>query len=283
MSLNSAHEGYDYQDLLTSYFILKEILEGNFESVFSVDKKNTSDGVPDRFDDLVITNGMKIQRKQIKYSNDSTNKTLVKDNLASDSSYGLAIHKLFESWNDLSTSETEFRLCLAWNEPTNHNIKHVLTLQDNNSSFDNYATKVFKINLDNLWETDPENFNRWNNFSKYVKEKLVDRDLFQTFCDELVIELELPKASLDFTNPSDLEKILIEQADRLGIGQYPNDDINIIDFLIKLTKLIGDYRSKSKEVSVEEILSDLRLRTNYGAIEQRFKIDASKNIVILSK
>lgn len=218
MSLNSAHEGYDYQDLLTSYFILKEILEGNFESVFSVDKKNTSDGVPDRFDDLVITNGMKIQRKQIKYSNDSTNKTLVKDNLASDSSYGLAIHKLFESWNDLSTSETEFRLCLAWNEPTNHNIKHVLTLQDNNSSFDNYATKVFKINLDNLWETDPENFNRWNNFSKYVKEKLVDRDLFQTFCDELVIELELPKASLDFTNPSDLEKILIEQADRLGIG-----------------------------------------------------------------
>ncbi len=25
MSLNQAHEGYNYQDLLTSYFILKEI------------------------------------------------------------------------------------------------------------------------------------------------------------------------------------------------------------------------------------------------------------------
>lgn len=280
MSLNSAHEGYDYQDLLTSYFILKEVLEGNFKSVFSVDKKHTLD---DRFDDLVITNDRAIQRKQIKYSNDSTSKTLKKDDLANDSGPGLAIYKLFETWSDLRTPDTEFRLCLAWNEPTNHNIKHVLTLEDNNSSFDNYATKVFKINLDNLWETDPEKFNRWDGFSRYVREELIDRSLFQTFCDELIIELELPKASLSFANPRDLEEILIEQAKKLGIEQYPNDDIYIIDFLIRLAKLVGYYRSKSKEVSVQDIFSDLRLRTDYGAIEQRFKIDASKNIVISSK
>lgn len=280
MSLNTAHEGYDYQDLLTSYFILKEVLEGNFKSIFSVDKKHT---LNDKFDDLVITNSSAIQRKQIKYSNDSTSKTLKKDDLANDSGPGLAIYKLFETWRDLRTPDTEFRLCLAWNEPTDYNIKHVLTLQENNSSFDNCATKVFKINLDNIWETDPEKFNRWDVFSRYVREELIDRSLFQTFCDELIIELELPKASLNFTKPSDLEKILIEQAKKLGIEQYPNDDIYVIDFLVRLAKLAGDYRSKSKEVSVEEILSDLRLRTNYGAIEQKFKIDASKNIVILSK
>lgn len=283
MSLNSAHEGYDYQDLLTSYFILKEILEGHFTSVFTIDKKNTSAGVLDKFDDLVITNGTKIQRKQIKYSNDSTDKTLVKDDLANDSGYGLAIYKLFEAWNDLRTPETEFRLCLAWNTPVDEDIKRILTLQNNSSSFNNYPTPLFKINLDNLWETNPEKFNRWNNFGRYVKEKLVNRDLFQTFCDELVIELELPKASLDFTKPSDLEKILIEQAGKLGIEQYPNDDIYIIDFLVRLAKLVGDYRSKSKEVSVQAILIDLRLRTDYGAIEQKFKIDTSKNIVISSK
>lgn len=285
MSLNSAHEGYDYQDLLTSYFILKEILEGHFTSVFTIDKKNTSAGVLDKFDDLVITNGTEIQRKQIKYSNDSTDKTLVKDDLANDSGYGLAIYKLFEAWNDLRTPETEFRLCLAWNAPVDEDedIKRILTIQNNSSSFNNYPTKLFKINLDNLWETNPEKFNRWNNFGRYVKEKLVNRDLFQTFCDELVIELELPKASLDFTKPSDLEKILIDQAGKLGIEQYPNDDIYIIDFLVRLAKLVGDYRSKSKEVSVQDILIDLRLRTDYGAIEQKFKIDTSKNIVISSK
>lgn len=283
MSLNSAHEGYDYQDLLTSYFVLKEILEGNFESVFTIDKKNTSDGVLDKFDDLVITNGIKIQRKQIKYSNDSTDKTLVKDDLANDNNYGLAIYKLFEAWNDLRTPKTEFRLCLAWNAPINENIRRVLTIQNNSSSFNDYPTKLFKINLDNIWETNPENFNRWNRFGKYVKEKSVDRKLFQNFCDELIIELELPKASLDFTTPSYLEKILIEQAKKLGIEKYPNDDIYVIDFLIRLAKLVGDYRSKSKEVSVQDILSDLRLRTDYGAIEQKFKIDTSKNIVISSK
>lgn len=283
MSLNSAHEGYDYQDLLTSYFILKEILEGHFTSVFTIDKKNTSAGVLDKFDDLVITNGTEIQRKQIKYSNDSTDKTLVKDDLANDSGYGLAIYKLFEAWNDLRTPKTEFRLCLAWNAPINEDIRRVLTIQNNSSSFNDYPTKLFKINLDNIWETNPENFNRWNSFGKYIKEKSVDRNLFQNFCDELVIELELPKASLDFTNPSYLEKILIEQAKKLGIEQYPNDDIYVIDFLVRLAKLVGDYRSKSKEVSVQDILSDLRLRTDYGAIEQKFKIDTSKNIVISSK
>ena len=57
MSLNNAHEGYDYQDLLTSYFILKEILGGNKNSLFLIDKKHTSN---DRFDDLVIKNGSKM-------------------------------------------------------------------------------------------------------------------------------------------------------------------------------------------------------------------------------
>lgn len=280
LSLNSAHEGYNYQDLLTSYFILKEVLEGNFKSIFSVDKKNALD---DKFDDLVIMNGRAVQRKQIKYSNDSTSKTLKKDDLANDSGPGLAIFKLFETWRDLRTPDTEFRLCLAWNAPVDENIKRVLMLQNTNSSFSSYPTKLFKINLDNLWQTNPENFNRWNSFSKYVKEKSVNRALFQTFCDELIIELELPKASLNFTKPSDLEKILIEQAKKLGIEQYPNDDIYVIDFLTRLVKLAGDYRSKSKEVSVQDILNDLRLRTDYGAIEQKFEIDASKNIVISSK
>jgi len=79
MSLNSAHIGYAYQDLLTSYFILKEILGGNKNSLFSIDKKHTSN---DRFDDLVIKNGSKIQRKQIKYSDKTNSKELAKDDLS---------------------------------------------------------------------------------------------------------------------------------------------------------------------------------------------------------
>ena len=283
MSLNSAHEGYDYQDLLTSYFILKELLEGNWNSIFSIDKKNTSNGVLDRFDDLVIINGTKIQRKQIKYSNDTTSKTLEKDDLANDSGYGLAIHKLYETWCDLRTTETEFRLCLAWNEPVDENICRVLYQINVSSSFDDHVTKVFQINLDNLWEINPIKFNLWNSFANYVRENSVDRNLFNEFCNDLLIEVNFPKASLEFDNPNDLEKILIRQAEKLGIGQYPNDDIYISDFLIRLAKLVGKCRSCSREITLKEILNILRVKTDFGEIEQKFQIDQNKNIVSVSK
>jgi len=278
MSLNNAHEGYDYQDLLTSYFILKEILLGNLNSIFSIDKKNTPTNIPDSFDDLVIINNTNIQRKQIKYSNDDIAKKLEKTDLANNSGYKLALFELYRTWNELNTSNSEFRLCLAWNEPTDDNIKRVLEQYSVESSFDNFSTKLYRINLDNLWEESPERFNRWNKLKDYIKDNNVDRNDFKRFCNSLVIELELPKASLKFNAPSDLENIVYQQAEKLGIGQYPNDDIYILDFLERLAKKVGEYRTRSAEVSGADVLRDLRVKTDFGKIEQKFEIDQSKNI-----
>ncbi|MDP8171084.1 hypothetical protein QJU96_07260 [Pasteurella skyensis] len=280
MKLNNAHEGYDYQDLLTSYFILREILEGNINSIFTIDKKNTPTDIPDRFDDLVIINGDKVQRKQIKYSNQTISKTLEKKDLANDQGYGLALYKLFETWQALNTLETEFRLCLAWNEPVDEAILRVLNLQNSCTySFPDYSTKIFKINIDELWQLNPEKFNRWNSFKDYVKDHSVDRSIFAQFCDELLIEVNFPKTSLDFNQPHDLENILIKQAEKLGIGQYPNNDVYIPDFLVRLAKLVCGYRAKTSEISATEILSTLRVRTDFGKIEQKFELDQTKNIV----
>ncbi len=278
MSLNNAHEGYDYQDLITSYFILKEILDGNLDSVFSIDKKNTIGAIPDRFDDLVITNDAGIQRKQVKYSNEVVSKTLVKDYLSSDSHHSIALHKLFETWKELNTPNTEFRLCLAWEEPTNDDITRVLELQSNKSSFNDFSTKVFKVNLALLWEENPENFNRWNSLRAYVTDNSIDRNEFSDFCNDLLIEVNLPKASLKFNRPSQLENILIEQSKKLGIEQYPNDDVYIPDFLDRLAKISGAYRTRSAQISAKDILAELRVRTDYGRIEQKFEIDQNKNI-----
>ncbi|PQQ28759.1 hypothetical protein C6H64_13895 [Photorhabdus luminescens] len=279
LSLNNAHEGYDYQDLISSYFILEEILNGNRESIFSIDKKHTKGDTPDRFDDLVITNGDKIQRKQIKYSNEQTSVRLTKDYLSADSHYKIALHKLYESWKALNTTHTEFRLCLAWDEPVEENILKVLNLQPSNlSSFDSFSTKVFKIDINKLWEIEPENFNRWDSLKQYVKENNIDRDEFQTFCECLLIEVSLPKASLQFNSPNELEEILISQATRLGIGQYPNDDINTIDFLVRLVKQVGSYRTSSAVVTTSDVLKDLRIKTDFGKLQQKFEIDQSKNV-----
>ncbi len=278
MSLKSAHIGYAYQDLLTSYFILKEILDGNKDSLFSIDKKHTSN---DRFDDLVIKNGSKIQRKQIKYSDETNSKELAKDDLSNDSNYKLAIYKLYETWKSLNSSNCEFRLCLAWDEPTEENIKTVLNPISNSfSSFSTFSTKLYKINLDNLWEENPEKFNRWNSLKKYVEENDVNRDDFKQFCDELIVELKFPKANIDFNIPSDLEKILIQQAQKLGIGQYPNNDDTITGFLERLAYKVSGYRAKSIEIMSRKILDELGVKTDFGKIEQKFEIDQTKNITI---
>src|SRR5690606_14976155 len=129
-------------------------------------------------------------------------------------------------------------------------------------------TKVYQINLDLLWEENPETFNRWDSLRRYVKNNNTDRNEFVDFCNDLLIEVNLPKASLKFENPSDLEVILIGQAQRLGIEQYPNDDIYISDFLVRLAKITGRYRTRSAQISANEILTELRVRTDFGRIEQ---------------
>ena len=295
MSLNNAHEGYDYQDLITSYFILKEILLGNQNSVFSIDKKHTvgryistqkdKDGnfiekdILDSFDDLVIINNQDIQRKQIKYSNDGVAKKLLKDDLANNSGYKLALFELYRTWKELNTANSEFRLCLAWDEPTDNDIKNILKpLPTNLSSFENFSTKLYKINLENLWEDGLEPLGTWRSLKKFVSDNSIDRNDFKLFCDLLLIELELPKASLKFNTPSDLENILYQQAEKLGIGQYPNDDIYILDFLERFAKKVGEYRTMSAVVNGTKILQDLRVKTDFGKIEQKFEIDQSKNI-----
>jgi len=295
LSLNNAHEGYDYQDLITSYFILKEILLGNQNSVFSIDKKHTvgryistqkdKDGnfiekdILDSFDDLVIINNQDIQRKQIKYSNDGVAKKLLKDDLANNSGYKLALFELYRTWKELNTANSEFRLCLAWDEPTDNDIKNILKpLPTNLSSFENFSTKLYKINLENLWEDGLEPLGTWRSLKKFVSDNSIDRNDFKLFCDLLLIELELPKASLKFNTPSDLENILYQQAEKLGIGQYPNDDIYILDFLERFAKKVGEYRTMSAVVNGTKILQDLRVKTDFGKIEQKFEIDQSKNI-----
>lgn len=279
MSLNNAHEGYDYQDLITSYFILKEVLVGNNTSTFSIDKKNTHQDIPDSFDDLVIINNKGTQRKQIKYSNDGVAKKLLKDDLANNSGYKLALYELYRTWKELNTPNSEFRLCLAWNEPTDDDIKNILKPLDANlSSFENFSTKLYRVKLENLWEDGSEPLGAWRSLKKFVIDNSIDRDDFKLFCDSLIIELELPKASLKFNAPSDLENILYQQAEKLGISQYPNDDVYISDFLERLAKKVGEYRTRSAVVDGAKILQDLRVKTDFGKIEQKFEIDQSKNI-----
>lgn len=296
MSLTKAHKGYTYQDLLISYFILKEILNGHKKSIFHIDKKHTTStylsqekntngeykqkNTPDRFDDLVIVRDSIIERKQIKYSDEDTDRNLIKNDFANDSK-GLALYEVYRTWLELKDNTTEFRLCLAWDQPTDSDIKSIMQPTTFPKSFNSFSTKTYKINIDNLWSPNLLPVNSWQNLKKFVVDYTINRDDFKNFCDDLIIELEFPKASLDFNSPSQLEHILIEQAQKLGIGQYPNANQTYHDFLSVLAYTVS--KLKNQHISGEEILAKLKVITDYGKIEQKFDIDQSKNIKFINK
>lgn len=272
MTLASAHEGYEYQDLLTCYFILNEIL-GEKSSVFVIDRKQYEE---DTVDDLLIKNESQQYKKQIKYSNFSSNQILEKSNLSAPGSYNISIDVLYESWLNHPVKEsTEFRVCLAWREPEDE-LVHILDVIEGHGTFKNYPTKVFRININKIWPKDEKPLSNWKRFSSKSEE--IDRDSFIDFCNNLLIEVLMPKISLDLKEPGELEKIVINQAEEIGVGVYPNENISIEHFILKLVSLVKKSRSTGLEIKSSEILHKLNIKTDYGSITQNFPIIKSENL-----
>lgn len=272
MALTSAHEGYEYQDLLTAYFVLNEILQER-EAEFMIDRKEYEG---DNIDDLVIINKDRKFKKQIKYSNADYNHVLSKADLSTDGSYNLSIDSLYATWlNHTSRESTDFRICLSWQEPIDELID-ILEKVDGLSTFSNDSTKVFKINGEKLWPKDSQPLSNWKRFR--TKSKDIDRSLFLKFCNSLAIEVLMPKISLNLTIPGDLEKIVIEQTKDLGIGVFPNGQIQPEAFILSLLAIIKRSRSKGKSITISSVFHELNIITDYGSIEQSFPVIESENI-----
>ncbi len=272
MSLNTAHEGYEYQDLLTSFFILKEILNEN-NSMFKIDVKEYAE---EKFDDLTIINSLGCFKKQIKYSNEITNKQLEKEILSSETTYQLALDTLFHSWNNHpDKNNCEVRLCLAWQEPIDE-LKNILKPHSASFTFSTQTTQIFKVDINKLWIFGQEPLSNWRRFRK--ESKSINRSEFKIFCNHLVIETNFPKQSSDTNFSGELEVIVLEQIKKLGIGEYPNDKINSKDFAFALMHLVRRSRSRCLLIKTEDIFKELNIQTNFGSIEQVFPIDEQKNI-----
>lgn len=272
MGLEKAYEGYEYQDLLTASLILKEILKEN-ESEFVIDKKEFHG---DRIDDLQIKNKNGIQKIQIKYSGESDH-TLQKSDIASDATYGIALDKLYENWEKYTEKElTEFRLCLAWKEPTD-TLLNFLEPSTGIETFSDFATRAFKIKGEAIW---PEGqllpVTSWKRFRS--KASTIDRSSFLKFCNQLVIETTLPKFSLNLLTPGPLEGLVLQQVKRLGIGVFPNQHIGPSHFILSLIAMIKRARSKGHSINSNEIFYEHKIRTDYGTIEQNFPIEQKENV-----
>lgn len=272
MSLGHAHEGYEYQDLITCYFILQEIINEN-KSEFIIDKKEFTE---DKLDDLTIYSNNKKFKKQIKYSNTDVNHRMQKKDISSDSIYKLSLDTLFNTWFKSNNRESpEFRICLSWTPP-NDELLDVLVIVPERNSFDNFHTIVYQIDGHKLWPENAEPLGSWKRFR--TASKSISRDKFLEFCEALFIEVLMPKLSLNLNQPGDLEILVLNQATMLGIGTFPNEKWRPETFVLSLLEIVKRSRSKSLNITTDNIFHELRIVTDYGSIEQEFPIVQKENI-----
>ncbi len=269
MGLSDAHKGYEYQDLLTSYFIIDDLLKCN-SSEFKVDVKEYND---DKFDDLTVINKNGVVKRQIKYSD---NKTVAKDDFSS-TDYDLALDVLYNSWEKAKLEherDVSIKILLAWDYNDDIDFLEDLGTSDD---FTSPNVKQYMINIDKIWFVDEERpISSWRRLRKNVEN--ISREKFKEFLQDLKVELCLPKASLDIVNQGEMERITVECLKDFGVGTYPNNEISPEGVLLKLMNIVKNARANQRILKTEQVVSSLGLVVGYGNIEQLFPIDSSCNI-----
>ncbi len=276
--LNSAHQGYIYQDVLGAYFVAQELAHGKGTTRFHFDYKKTPSGVPDKFDDLVIYHEGATTFIQVKYSNDENRHVLTKQDFSSSGSYDLALFDLFETWKALHRSGCKWRICLAWDKPLSDDRIQTVLIQFPDSESLLPGTTCYQFNCDALWPKTGEVLSSWRALK--TESKSIDRTEFKAFLDCLVVEVNCPKSTLLQDYTQGLEKLLARTIEKIGIGIYPNDHLTVRQVAESLCTIAKRRRAtnNSTSISCDEIAQDINIIQTHGGIEQKFTID--KNVLI---
>jgi hypothetical protein len=273
MALNDAHQGYYYQDILSAYYVAQALALGKTTTEFLFDQKKTS-SEQDKFDDLSIIADDGSSYIQVKYSNQKNSHVFSKDDIAAKGSYDLALHDLFKSWQELSSPGTIFRLCLAWELPTD-TVVNILTKVDK-SYCTLPETTCYTVNLSDLWDEPTGVLPRWVSLKNAAL--TIDREEFGRFLDDLIIEVSCPKTQMlgDFSDG--LDRIILGMVRKIGIGEYPNNHITPHDVVHTLCAITRRYRAQDQitPVTAGEIAIQANIRLSYGGVQQIFPVDSSK-------
>ena len=258
--LNSAHKGYDYQDLLGAYFVAQYIASNKLDVEFLFDSKEVNG---DKFDDFKIFDGEKIYYRQIKHSE---KRSLKKNDFLASEYPNLHLKKLFDTWQKLPKDNAEFRLCLAWENPkASDKLNDVLKpLNSCNKIFP--ETTCYKIDCDRLWPQGTEVIDDWKKLKNDLKD--VDRDEFKRFLDSLIIEVNYPKKIK-------LESLFSRLVQNIGVGTYPNDHLQVEAVCNRMQLISQKLRADASKnhVSALKIAEDCHIILNCGGIEENFPIE----------
>ena len=271
------HEGYEYQDYFTVSIILKLMLHQT-DAELIIDRKDFSD---DKFDDLKVKTPNGNTEFQIKYSDDENSHKLTKDDFSNGNGHDTALCDLFTSWKIRKESEndTQIKLCLAWNRPTDDDpiAEFLKPIQEQTLPF---SVAAYSFDGELFWPVEKLPPKTWRKFNTAIKSGIIDREDFLSFCHELAIILEMPKASLDLKNPGTLENVIIRQVEKLGVGIYPNDALNVEDVIYKLATEVKHSRAMGNRLYTNILVGRLGLIMDYGKFNQRFPVDSTHQIIL---
>lgn len=243
-----------------------------------IDRKDFSG---DKFDDLKVKTPNGNTEFQIKYSGDESSHKLTKDDFANGNGHDTALCDLFTSWKMRKEYEndTQIKLCLAWDRPTDDDpiAEFLKPIQEQTLPF---AVAAYSFDGEIFWPVDKLPPKKWRKFNTAIKSGLIDREDFLAFCNELTIILEMPKASLDLKNPSALENVIIRQVEKLGVGIYPNDALNVEDVIYKLATEVKHSRAMGNRLYTNILVGRLGLIMDYGKFDQRFPVDSTHQIIL---
>ena len=271
------HEGYEYQDYFTVSIILQLMLKQTDAEII-IDRKDFSG---DKFDDLKVKTPNGTTEFQIKYSDDEYSHKLAKDDFANGNGHDTALCDLFASWKTRKESEndTQIKLCLAWNRPDDDDpiVEFLKPIQEQALPF---SIVAYSFDGEVFWPVGNLPPKTWRKFNLAVKSGLIDREAFLSFCNELTIILEMPKASLDLKNPGGIENVIIRQAEKLGVGIYPNDNLNLEEVIYKLATEVKRSRAMGNRLYINTLMGRLGFIRDYGKFDQRFPVDSAHKVIV---
>lgn len=185
-------------EMYGSYFtvsIILQLMVQQIDAELIIDRKDFSG---DKFDDLKLKMPNGNTEFQTKYSDEENSHKLTKDDLANGNGHDTALCDLFASWKMRKESEndTQIKLCLAWNRPTDDDpiTEFLKPVQEQSLPF---SVVAYSFDGDVFWPAGKLPPKGWRKFNTAIKLGLIDREAFLAFCNELTIILEMPKASLD--------------------------------------------------------------------------------------
>lgn len=274
---SAIHEGYEYQDYFSVSIILQLIIQQT-DAEIVIDRKNF---YGDKFDDLKVLKPDGSTEFQIKYSDNERSHALTKNDFSNGNGHDTALSDLFFSWrkNKREGNDAKIKLCLAWSKPEEDDkiIKYLKPIKDQSMPFPSVAYKFDGVLF---WPEGKKPQNTWRKFNSEIQEGHIDRNEFISFCDELTIFIEMPKASLNIQNPGEIECVIIRQVEKLGIGIYPNNNLTVENVVNKLATEVKRSRAMGNRLKTKTLIGQLGIIMNYGKFDQRFPVDATHEIIL---